>query len=500
MNFAQYQTPYIVIGTGLAGLSFALEASKQEKVILLTKTNPLESSSAKAMGGLAAAMSKKDNWRDHYRDTLKSGDFLSKKDIVKNIVRSAPSSVEELVKHGVKFDQLPDGTFSLHREGGHSAERIVHKGDYSGREIVANLLNRCLERKNITLWPDFFAKDLLIDKVNGRAKCYGVSGYDMEKCREVTILSKAVILCTGGAGQLFRYTSNPSVITGDGYAMASRAGAKLREMAFVQFHPTAMVTEKAAPKLITEAIRGAGATLRNIHGKRFMHKYSEESELATRDIVSRAIFSEMQKTRTDHVLLDLKDIEQEKLQHFPSVLESCQKAQIDPTSELIPVRPVAHYFCGGIETGSRGETNIPGLFATGETACTGFHGANRLASNSLLEAWVMGKRCYELAATLPEQKQKLTIPSPQNVKSGFPRVKLQQVMEKYTGIIKTHHGLEKAHSITTQLSSNITCNESLPFYQQEWENFNLLTTARLVISDARRRSVNRGVFYNADLV
>ena len=402
------QCDLLIIGGGIAGLTAALQASKSCNVILLTKGKIGETATEKAQGGIAAAIDKiKDSTQFHFEDTLEAGAGLCDEAAVRVLVTEGVDRVKELIELGAQFDHAETeagGGFALALEGAHKRRRILHAGDETGAEIERTLGHRVVSEKKVAIHQQMMGIDLLLD----HGRCYGATVLDLKSGTVINYLAKAVLLATGGVCQTYLYTTNPSFATGDGVAMAYRAGAAVTDLEFVQFHPTSLVQFKefedivALPQfLISEAVRGEGGILLNNKGERFMEKYHDQLELAPRDIVSRAIFEEMKQGGTDHVFLSLKGIDPEKIrQRFPMIYKTCLERGLDITKDNIPVAPAAHYFMGGIKTDLDAKTNIPGLYAAGECASTGVHGANRLASNSLLEGTVFGYRAAVSAKAL----------------------------------------------------------------------------------------------------
>ena len=404
------QTDFLVIGSGIAGLSFALEAAKTGTVTIITKKERSETSTNYAQGGIASVFSLEDSFELHINDTLQSGDGLCHEDIVRMVVKDGPERIRELISLGVQFSHKPDGNddLDLGREGGHSKRRIVHTKDRTGNAVEEALLKRVEENQNITIYEDHMAIDLitqtkLIKKglVTAETKetCWGAYVLDVKKNKVVTFLAKVTVLSTGGVGKIYLYTSNPDIASGDGIAMGYRAGVKVANMEFVQFHPTCLYHPLAKNFLISEAVRGEGGILIDSKGNRFMEKYHPLKDLAFRDIVARSIDMELKKSGDECVYLDISHKgEAFVTERFPHIYSTCLKFGIDITKEPIPVVPAAHYMCGGLLTDKNGMTNINNLYAIGETACTGIHGANRLASNSLLEALVFAKQAAKRSA------------------------------------------------------------------------------------------------------
>jgi len=394
MGHTPLQADFLVIGSGVAGLRAAVELSQKGRVLVLTKGHPLQSSSIHAQGGVAVAMSEEDDVSIHLTDTLKAGHGLCRKEAVRVLVEEGPERIQELIKWGAKFDKA-GGKFAFAREAAHSRSRILRaRGDATGNEMVRALIAQVNRQKDVQRVDHHFTVDLAID--GGR--CCGAVVLDEISGRQFVLPARAVVLSTGGAGQIFARTTNPPNATGDGIAMALRAGAVLQDMEFIQFHPTALYLPSSPPFLLSEAMRGEGGQLRNNKGEVFMHRYHPMGALAPRDIVSRAIWVEMAATKARHVYLDVTHLGADFVKRrFPTIYATCLRYDIDITEEWIPVSPSAHYMMGGVWTDVNGATTVPGLFAAGEVACSGVHGANRLASNSLLEGLVFGARAAEAA-------------------------------------------------------------------------------------------------------
>ncbi len=428
-------TDFLVIGSGIAGLNFALQAAQYGKVGIVTKKELMESNSNYAQGGIAAVLDKNDNFEKHITDTLKAGCYLNDKKAVETMVRQAPREIKRLLDIGVGFAR-EQNQLSLTQEGGHSKKRIAHAKDATGKEIERALIYQVRHHKNIAIFESHFALDLIIQN----NKCVG-AGVLNDKNKPEIFLSKATILATGGAGQVYKRNSNPKIATGDGIAMAHRAGAKIRDMEFIQFHPTALAKHGKPAFLLSETLRGEGGGLKNKHGQTFMKKYHPLKELAPRDIVARAIFSEL---KNGPIYLDIrhKGVEFIK-QRFPYIYNELWWYGIKMENDLIPVAPAAHFVCGGVHTNLNGETNIPGLFAFGEVAHTGVHGANRLASNSLLECMVFSSRTIKSAVKYIK-KQKMPhikinslkiLKSPQNPCNQCKKT-IQNIMWANVGIVR----------------------------------------------------------------
>jgi L-aspartate oxidase len=497
-SLPQTETDVIVVGAGIAGLFTAIKASERNRVLLITKKSLFESNTRYAQGGIAAVFSEEDSPEFHLQDTLQAGAGLCDEAAVQILVSEGPEGVKELIRLGTQFDE-EDGKFALTREGAHSQRRILHSGgDATGYEIVRALAEKVLSNPAITVWDDHFVLDLLT--MDG--ECRGVVVHHPDETL-TAVFGKAVVLCTGGTGQLYRYTTNPSVATGDGIAMAYRAGAVIRDMEFIQFHPTALCYPGAPRFLISEAVRGEGAYLRNIRGERFMEHYHPLMELAPRDVVARAIVDEMEKTRSTYVYIDVTHQDPELVRHrFPNIYEYCLKYGLDLTADWIPVAPAAHYMMGGVKTGLNGETTVRRLYACGEVSSTGVHGANRLASNSLSEAVVFGKRIVDSINQLPSALGEFRFVLPPQEKRTKPaedaaerRLKLQKTMLRYVGLKRNRTGLEKGKKELFQLSDIF---ESVLTSREEFELANLLTCATLTVESALYREESRGAHYRED--
>ncbi|WP_166245689.1 L-aspartate oxidase [Paenibacillus turpanensis] len=494
------QTDVIVIGAGIAGLFAAIKASEKHNVLLITKKSVYESNTRYAQGGIAAVFSEDDSPAYHRQDTLIAGAGLCSHDAVEILVHEGPEGVHDLIRMGTVFDEEENGTYALTREGAHSQRRILHaQGDATGYEIVRALAEKAKEDKRITVWDDHFVVDLVTDK----RVCYGAVVQKPDGSK-VYLEAKATILCSGGAGQLYRYTTNPEVATCDGIAMAFRAGAHIQDVEFVQFHPTSLCYPGAPRFLISEAVRGEGGVLRNIRGERFMEKYHEQLELAPRDVVARAIVNEMDETKSTFVYLDITHESPELIRHrFPTIYEFCLRYGLDMTTDWIPVAPAAHYMMGGVKTGLSGETSVKRLYACGEVSCTGVHGANRLASNSLSEAIVFGRRIIEHIENLDPISEE---PQPEfdyDHQRKYPptqaivekRLKLQKIMVRHVGLLRSEKGLRKA---IEELKRQLPIYDSLLTKQEEYEFANLLTCALLTSQAALIREESRGAHFRED--
>lgn len=491
---------YLVVGSGLAGLTYALAAAKHGSVCVLTKAAVTEANTSYAQGGIAAAVGEADSWELHERDTLIAGAGLCNPDAVRFLVQQAPDAIQWLVDIGAKFDQADNGELSLGLEGGHSRHRIIHFQDRTGFEIERAVVAAVKTHPNITVLEHAFVTNLLID----HGRCVGVRGV-IEGLGEVSFLAKATLLATGGCGTMYRHTTNPRVATADGIALASEVGAEISGMEFMQFHPTTLYHEQLRGYLLTEACRGAGGTLRNHLGRRFMYDYDERLELAPRDIVARAIDSEIKRLGTWCVYLDLTHFTPGAVEEeFPTIYAKLKSVGIEFDKDWAPVVPAQHYSCGGVVTDLHGKTSIPGLYAAGEVASTGVHGANRLASNSLLEALVFGRAAAESSIlespTLPEHAPVVTEPRsvPDNDAVQIRRA-LQRLMTEKAGIVRTTSGLNEAAQRLGDLRSEYDSHANAPFGVYSLETRNLLLAAEHVIRGAQERKENVGLHYNADL-
>ena len=491
---------FIVVGSGIAGLRGALELSQQGSVKVFCKGDPWQSNTRFAQGGIAAAMQEGDTVEFHYQDTIQAGDGLCYEPAVRVLVEEGPRRIEELVAWGAHFDQR-GGKFVFGREGAHSHNRILHSGDATGKEIVRALLNWAQQTRDIQITCDRPALDLIVQ--GGR--CVGIYAIDEHTGERAAAYARAVLLTTGGAGQVFSHTTNPPVATGDGVAMSYRAGAEMMDLEFYQFHPTAFHRSGAPRFLITEALRGEGAVLRNVEGKVFMEQYHSLRDLAPRDVVSRAIVSEIKKTKSSFVYLDATAISKQKLhERFPNIYEFLQSYELDLAQDLIPVSPSAHYWMGGVRTNLDAETSIPGLFAAGEVACNGVHGANRLASNSLLEGLVFGARAAQSMLRFSSSGQKESSRSQVEVPSGIPsgdisdeevastRKKVEKISWERFGLLRDESGiktgLEELEKIARVAPANL----------EQLELLNLLDCSTLIGSFALQRQESRGSHFRLD--
>lgn len=492
----------VIVGSGIAGVYTALEIPESYKIGIITKETLNISNSVLAQGGIAVSLDEKnDSPQLHFKDTLFAGAGLNDEKSVWVLVEEAADNIRTLCSLGVNFDKSGQ-QLSLTREGAHSVNRIIHSGDTTGKEVCDKLIEEARKRQNISIYERFFAIDLVVEEGN----CKGVIVYDEIKDNIKIFRADYVVIATGGFGQIYSHTTNPEVATGDGVGMCLRAGCEAMDMEFVQFHPTVLYHPKDKSFLISEAVRGEGAQLRNAKGERFMHKYHELGELAPRDVVSRAIFEEMNISGTKNVFLDITFKGRDHLENrFPNIFKTCLDYGIDISKDYIPVAPAEHYCMGGIKTDVDGQTNISGLFACGEVACTGIHGANRLASNSLLEGLVFGRKIAKKIEKngkktgLPELQFKLMPHSFIKINDEVLRrmkEEIQTAMTKYVGIIRNEKGLNKAAAIIKEIG--IRYSDLAGFSLIKLEVLNMLTVAKLVIESALERTESRGAHFRSD--
>lgn len=494
------KTDFLVCGSGLAGLAFALKAARTKDVTIITKEKKTRANTPWAQGGIAAVSSSSDSFESHINDTLRAGAGLCRLDVVRNIIEQAPDRIEDLRNWGVHFDA------GLTREGGHSARRIFHFEDHTGSEIHRALLEACSGNPRIQILEDFFLIDLLMEKKSG--SCFGAYVLDRNANEVQAITASETILATGGAGKVYLYTSNWSGASGDGIAAAWRAGAKVSNLEFMQFHPTCLYHPNERNFLISEALRGEGGELMTVSGEAFMKKYHELGSLAPRDIVARSIDLEIKKSGHPCVYLDMRHHSREYLEtRFPVIFKKCMDLGIDISKDPIPVVPAAHYLCGGVVTDLNGRTEIPGLWALGETACTGLHGANRLASNSLLECLAMAHN----ASLQLENSQVRSIPVPDpwiysadNTEDEMILIKhmwdeIRTLMWNYVGIVRSQKRLERAqHRLKNILQEVREYYSNFRIHSDTLELRNIAIVAALSVECALARKESRGIHYNLD--
>ncbi|MGE0787222.1 MAG: L-aspartate oxidase [Sandaracinaceae bacterium] len=503
------QSDFLVLGSGISGLTFALEAAKHHRVVVVTKRGIDDSNTNWAQGGIAAVMDEDDSFDDHVKDTVDTGYGLGKPDIIRAVVEGGPDRIRELIELGANFDAAEDGGgLDLTREGGHHKRRVVHAGDITGREVQRVLSEAAKVHPNIEIRENHMAIDLIeLSKFGGPHQVAGAYVLDEAAGEVHTFLARATILATGGAGKVYLYTSNPDVATGDGVAMAYRAGALISNMEFFQFHPTALYHPRAKSFLISEALRGEGGILRLEDGDPFMARHHEMKDLAPRDVVARTIDYEMKRTGAEHVVLDMTHLSGDFLrERFPNIHAECMKWGIDMTKEPIPVVPAAHYMVGGVVVDSNGKTKIPGLWAIGEVTCTGLHGANRLASNSLLEGLVYGKRCAlsigrveGRLADPPDWDTGSAVPSDEAVVVSQNWDEVRRAMWNYVGIVRSDRRLRRAARRVALLKDEIR--------EYYWEHLvtrdllelrNIADVAEMIIACATTRRESRGLHYTID--
>ena len=511
---------FLVIGSGIAGMSFALKVAAHGKVALVCKTTLEDANTYFAQGGIASVTNLSvDNFEKHIEDTMVAGDHISDKDAVEKVVRNAPSQIQALIDWGVEFDKNEKGEFDLHREGGHSEFRILHHADNTGAEIQESLIRAVRKHQNITIFDNHFAIEILtqhhlgieVTRQTPDIECYGAYVLDITTNEVHTFLSKVTLMATGGCGAVYKTTTNPLVATGDGIAMVYRAKGTVKDMEFVQFHPTALYNPGDRPSfLITEAMRGYGGILRTKDGKEFMQKYDPRLSLAPRDIVARAIDNEMKHRGDDHVYLDVthKNPEETK-RHFPNIYEKCLSLGIDITKDYIPVAPAAHYLCGGIKVDLNAASSIHRLYAVGECSCTGLHGGNRLASNSLIEAVVYADAAakhslahfeeYSYKDEIPEWNDEGTKMNEEMVLISQDAKEVQQIMSTYVGIVRSDLRLKRAwnrldllYEETEELFKQSVVSREL------CELRNIINVGYLIMRQAMERKESRGLHYNID--
>lgn len=509
---------FLVIGSGIAGLSFALKASEKYTVCIVTKVNEDESNTKYAQGGIAAVSRKTDSFTKHIQDTLIAGDGLCNTEIVKMVVKKAPKAIADIINLGTLFDKDSTGNFDLAREGGHSEHRIMHHKDATGSEIQRALLKKVHAATNINIFTHYFAVDLITEhhlndeKIDpNKITCFGTYVLDIKTGEVLPLLAKLTVMCSGGVGQIYANTTNPIVATGDGIAMVHRAKGKIRNMEFMQFHPTALYNPGAYPAfLISEALRGAGAIFKNKQGYAFMDDKHKLKSLVPRDIAAREVDAEMKKSGEESVYLDITHLEKlDLLDRFPTIYAHCLSIGIDISKEMIPVIPAAHYLCGGILVDANGYSSIQNLYACGECASTGLHGANRLASNSLIEALVFSEQIFQHAKekialvkhikNVPIWDEFGTQQSGEDILVMHNLRETQKIMFDYVGIVRSDFRLQRA-----SLRLAMLAQETEEFYKKTklsvrlCELRNLITVAELVVSSAKHRKESRGLHFNTD--
>ncbi len=549
------QTDFLVIGSGIAGLTYALKVANQfpgKNVLVMTKASADETNTKYAQGGIAVVNDlENDSFQKHIKDTLVAGDGLCNEKVVEIVVKEGPERVQEIIDWGARFDKEHNGDYKRGKEGGHSEFRILHHKDVTGREMERALIDAVSRQKNIAFIKHCFVVDIitqhhlgyLVSKATPDVECYGVYVLNLQTNKIEKILSKIILLATGGNGQVYRTTTNPSIATGDGVAMVYRAKGRIENMEFIQFHPTALYEPgvRGQAFLITEAVRGDGGILKNKNGEAFMEKYDPRKDLAPRDIVARAIDNEMKRTGTEHMWLDCRHFSKEKFtEHFPNIYEKCLSIGIDITKNMIPVAPAAHYSCGGIKTDEWGRSSIKNLYACGECASTGLHGANRLASNSLLEAMVFAHRCFIASLELRSQPSQYSValeggtlkPDSKKRHHGFDDSKippsggggavpdwnaqgtsepkemilitqslkeLQLIMSDYVGIVRNNVRLQRAmRRLDLLWEETEQLYESSTLSPQLLELRNMITVGYLIVKGASFRKESRGLHYNTD--
>ncbi len=510
---------FLVIGSGIAGLSYALKVAPYGKVCVISKTNAEESNTQYAQGGIAAVMYTPDSYEKHIQDTIEAGAGLCNEEIVRLTISESTARIKELVSWGTQFDKTKSGKFDLAKEGGHSEFRVLHHKDRTGKEIIRALLEQAHNHPNIEILENYFAVDIItqhhlgieITRRTPDISCYGVYVLNPVTNLIDTILSKITLIATGGAGNVYNTTTNPPIATGDGIAMVSRARGEVENMEFIQFHPTSLYNPGEKPSfLITEALRGFGAVLKTIDKKEFMEKYDHRKSLAPRDIVARAIDNEMKLSGDDYVCLDCRHLKKNDLiEHFPTIYAKCLSIGIDISKDLIPVVPAAHYLCGGIKVDSYGHSSIINLYACGECASTGLHGANRLASNSLLEALVFSHHAsidsikrvtdIDLCSEIPDWDAEGTVLHEEMVLITQTLKELQFIMTNYVGIVRSNLRLKRALD-----RLEIIFRETEALYEESivtvkiCELRNLVKIAYLIIKQAILRKESRGLHYSLD--
>jgi len=511
---------YLVIGSGIAGLSFALKAAQYGQVLIVTKSNEDESNTKYAQGGVAVVVDKEeDSFEKHIEDTLIAGDGLCNEEVVKIVVEEGPQRIREIIDYGTNFDKTNQGIFDLAKEGGHSESRVLHYKDITGFEIERALLEQIHQNKNIEILTHYFAIDLItqhhlgefVDRSSKDITCFGIYALNHLTNEVEKILSKVTVMASGGAGHIYSITTNPTIATGDGVAMVYRAKGKVRDMEFIQFHPTALYNPGDYPSfLISEAVRGFGGILKRRNGEEFMQEYDVRKSLAPRDIVARAIDAEMKKSGDDFVYLDIRHRNKEDLlAHFPNIYAKCLSIGIDMTKDMIPVSPASHYMCGGVMVDTNGQSSIQRLYACGECSSTGLHGANRLASNSLLEALVFAHRIYKdaihkanasfMPLNIPDWNEHGVKQQNEDILVTHNVREMQKIMNDYVGIVRSDFRSERALR-----RLRLLYEETEDFYKKTklsvklCELRNLIQVSYLVVKSAMIRKESRGLHFTTD--
>lgn len=514
-----HKVDFLIIGSGIAGISYALKVAPYGKVVMITKSDEDESNTKYAQGGIAAVMNEADSYQKHIEDTLICGDGECDEKVVRIVVEESTERIKELINWGAQFDKNESGNYDLAKEGGHSEKRILHHKDNTGFEIERALLQQVHQHPNIQIYDHHFALDVVTQHhlgvwVNSQTpgiECYGVYALNLKTEKVEVILAKSVLIATGGCGHIYESTTNPIIATGDGVAMVYRAKGKVKDMEFIQFHPTSLYQPGAHPSfLISEAVRGFGAVLKTIDGEEFMHKYDARKSLAPRDIVARAIDNEMKTRGENFVYLDCSHLDKEEfVKHFPNIYNKCLSVGINLFEQMIPVVPAAHYMCGGIQVDEFGRSSIRNLYAVGECACTGLHGANRLASNSLLEAIVFAHRAAQHAIEAIKEvafMQQIPLWNAEGTANPEEMVlitqslkELQAIMSNYVGIVRSNLRLKRAfdrllilHNETEGLYERTTVSKQL------CELRNMIKVGYIVIKHAIQRKESKGLHYNID--
>jgi L-aspartate oxidase len=492
----------LIIGSGIAGIYTSLKINEKYKILILTKEKMDMSNSVLAQGGIAVSLGKSDSPELHFKDTLYAGAGLCNEDTVWVLVNEAASNIKDLCKYGVNFDRTEEDTLSLSREAAHSKNRIIHAGDTTGKEVLDTILAEAVKRQNIEIKERVIAVDLITEN----DECRAVLAYDEQKGKYCIYVAPVIIIASGGYGRLYYNTTNPEMATGDGVCMAYRAGCELMDLEFVQFHPTVLYHKDNKSFLISEAVRGEGGILRNIHGERFMSRYHELLELAPRDVVSRAIFEEMKRTNSTNVFVDITHKDKEWIENrFPNIYKTCLEYGIDMSKDYIPVAPAEHYCMGGIKVDVFGRTNIKGLFACGEAACNGIHGANRLASNSMLEGLVFGNKISGQVDEIIDSKKKdfyfnETVFSSERIQKEIEPdaliTEIQKLMVKKAGIVRDGNTLREALERLTEIEELTLNMENVTTRDMELSNIVLLS--KFIVSSALERQESRGAHFRSD--